>query len=215
MSKKQGRQYQQENIRESNIAVTAMVTVPKVALPVSHTVADLLANSVADPGCLSWIPDQNFSHPGSWAQSQKHPRFGSASKNLSILTQKIVSKLSKIWSGLFIPDPDPDFFFFLPIPDPGVKKASNPGFGSATLLANYRVPIAIGKNTVAPANMRIATEMTPSIADMPANVGRDASKSRNATQVHWQQQRRQQEQRQQEHQGHHHRVEMQANSQNA
>jgi hypothetical protein len=38
---------------------------------------------------------------------------------------KIVSKLSEIWSGLFIPDPDPDF---LPIPDPGpgVKKASVP-----------------------------------------------------------------------------------------
>ncbi len=31
---------------------------------------------------------------------------GSASKNLSILTPKIVSKLSEIWSGLFIPDPD-------------------------------------------------------------------------------------------------------------
>ncbi len=30
---------------------------------------------------------------------------GSASKNLSILTQKIVSKLSELWSGLFIPDP--------------------------------------------------------------------------------------------------------------
>jgi hypothetical protein len=52
--------------------------------------------SVADPGCLSririfpsririfLIPDPNFSHPGS------------ASKNLSILTQKIVSKLSEI-----------------------------------------------------------------------------------------------------------------------
>ncbi len=43
---------------------------------------------------------------------------GSASKNLSTWTQKIVPKLSKIWSGLFIPDPDSDF---LPIPDPGSK----------------------------------------------------------------------------------------------
>jgi hypothetical protein len=36
-------------------------------------------------------------------------------------------------SGLFIPNPDTDF---LPsrIPDPGVKKAPNPGSGSATLL---------------------------------------------------------------------------------
>jgi hypothetical protein len=31
---------------------------------------------VADPGCLSWIPDPSFFHPGS------------ASKNLSFLTQK-------------------------------------------------------------------------------------------------------------------------------
>ncbi len=59
----------------------------------------------------------------------------SASKNLSILTQKIVCKLSEIWSGLFIPDPDPDF---LPIPDPGtepgVKKALDPGSGPTTLV---------------------------------------------------------------------------------
>ncbi len=53
--------------------------------------------SDADPGCLSRIrifsiPDPNFFHPGS------------ASKNLSILTQKIVSKLSEIWSGLYFHD---------------------------------------------------------------------------------------------------------------
>ncbi len=62
--------------------------------------------SVADPGCWIWIfsiPDTNFFHPIS------------ASKNLSILTQKMVSILSEIRSGLFIPDPDPDL---LPIPDP-------------------------------------------------------------------------------------------------
>ncbi len=56
--------------------------------------------------CGSRIPDPNFSIP----------YFGSASKNLSILTQEMVSKLSEMWFGLFIPDPDPDF---LPMPDPG------------------------------------------------------------------------------------------------
>ncbi len=47
----------------------------------------------------------------------------SASKNLSILTQKLVSKLSEIWSGLFIP-----ILIFNPprIPGPGVKKAPDP-----------------------------------------------------------------------------------------
>jgi hypothetical protein len=46
------------------------------------------------------------------------------SKNLSILTQKIVSKLSEIGSGLVIPDPDPDF---LPIPDPGSRGQKGAG----------------------------------------------------------------------------------------
>ncbi len=45
-------------------------------------------------------------------------RPGSASKNLSILNP-IVTKLSEIWSGMFIPDPDLDF---LPIPDLGGQK---------------------------------------------------------------------------------------------
>ncbi len=63
-------------------------------------------SSVADQGRLSRI--QIFPIPAP----------GSASKNLSILTQKIVSKLSEMCSGLFIPDP-------------GVKKAPDPG--SATL----------------------------------------------------------------------------------
>ncbi len=62
------------------------------------------------------IPDQNFIHPGSRILIKE------------LLTQKIVSKLTEIWSGLFILDPD-----FLPIPDPEVKKAPDPGSGPATL----------------------------------------------------------------------------------
>ncbi len=61
---------------------------------------------------LTRIQGQKIPNPGS----------GSASKNLSVLTQKIVFKLSKIWSGLLIPDPDPGSWF-LPIQGPGVKKA--------------------------------------------------------------------------------------------
>ncbi len=58
-------------------------------------------------------------------QGQKDPGSGSSWK---ILTQKIVSKLSEIWSrgsGFFMPDP-------------GVKKAPDPGSKSATLLIAYR-----------------------------------------------------------------------------
>ncbi len=71
-----------------------------------------------DPG------PKRFPDPG----SKRFPDLGSgsasASKNLSILTQKIVSKLPEIWSGMFFPDPDLDI---LPIPDPEVKQALDPG----------------------------------------------------------------------------------------
>ncbi len=54
--------------------------------------------SVADPACLFRIPDPNFSipDPGSRMLSLKDPNSGSASKNLSILNQKLVFKLSEI-----------------------------------------------------------------------------------------------------------------------
>ncbi len=73
-------------------------------------------------------------YTGSKFLPSRNPDPVSASKNLSTLTQKIVSKLSEIWSGFFIPDPDPDF---LPsrIPDPGVKKAPDPRSGSAPLVS--------------------------------------------------------------------------------
>jgi hypothetical protein len=53
------------------------------------------------------------------------PGSASASKNSSFLTQKIVYKLSELWSRMFLPDPD---LYFYPsrIPDPGVKKAPDP-----------------------------------------------------------------------------------------
>jgi hypothetical protein len=54
----------------------------------------------------------------------------------------MVSKLSEIWSGLFIPDQDHDF---LPIPDPGVKKAPDPGSGPATLLQTIIFNRRIGR----------------------------------------------------------------------
>jgi hypothetical protein len=49
---------------------------------------------------------------------------GFATKDLSILTQKNLSKLSETLSGLFILIPDPDF---LPIPDPGSRGLKGSG----------------------------------------------------------------------------------------
>ncbi len=85
-----------------------------------------LSSSVADPGCFSRIRICSITDP--WSRVKKIPGSGSASKNLSILTQNLVYKLSEIWSEMFIPDPDPRsirIFIFYPslTPDPVVKKA--------------------------------------------------------------------------------------------
>ncbi len=90
------------------------------------------------------IPDPIFFHPGSRIRIFSIPDPGSASKNLIILTQKIVSKLSEIWSGLLIPDPD-----FLLILNDGVKKAVKkaPDPGSATLPSPFRSGIQIRTQT--------------------------------------------------------------------
>jgi hypothetical protein len=88
--------------------------------------------SVADPVCLSRIPDPTFFHPGSRIRTVSIPDPGSSSKNLSILTLKkakkwlLSSKKYDPGCSSRIPDPDADFFPSR-IPDPGVKKAPNPG----------------------------------------------------------------------------------------
>ncbi len=70
---------------------------------------------ICEAASLSVLLIRNV-HPGSRIRifSILNPNFfhlGSASKNISILTQKIGFKvLWNTWSGLFIPDPDPDIF---------------------------------------------------------------------------------------------------------
>ncbi len=112
-------------------------------------------SSFADPGCLSQIPDSGFKFFPSWIPDPGSEFFtsrvldpGSASKNLSILTKKMVSQLSEIWSEFSIRDPDPGsgtWLFTHPqswscIPDPesrGQKGTGalipDPGSGFATL----------------------------------------------------------------------------------
>ncbi len=46
------------------------------------------SGSVADPGCLSRIPDPTFFQPGSRIRAVSIPDPRSSSKNLSILTPK-------------------------------------------------------------------------------------------------------------------------------
>ena len=57
---------------------------------------------------------------------------------IELFTQEIVTKLSKIWfwdPGSEIRDPGSGKNLFR-IPDPGVKKAPDPGSGSATLVGS-------------------------------------------------------------------------------
>ncbi len=84
-----------------------------------------VTNSVADPGCLSRIPDPTFFHPGSELSPSRIPVPGSASKNLSILTPKkwfLSSRKYDPGCSSRIPDLDADF---LPIPDPGSRGQRN------------------------------------------------------------------------------------------
>ncbi len=55
----------------------------------------------------------------------------------------MVSKLSEIWSWLFIPDPDPDF---LSIPDPGSR--GQKGNGSQILIRNTAKTYGSGSGTM-------------------------------------------------------------------
>jgi hypothetical protein len=52
--------------------------------------------SIADPGCLSRIPDPTFFHLGSRIRTVSIPDPGSASKNLNILTPKKPKKWFKL-----------------------------------------------------------------------------------------------------------------------
>ncbi len=126
-----------------------------------------LPNSVADPGCLSRIPDPDF-YPSripdpktatkrGWKKICCHTFFcihkfhkieiyfnfevpvlkkkiwANFQRIMELFTQKIVKVLKNMGLGSEIRDPKKNLFR---IPDPGVKKAPDPGSGSATLLPN-------------------------------------------------------------------------------
>ncbi len=88
-----------------------------------------------------FIPDPNFFHPGSRVKKIPDPGSGSVSNNWSILTWKIVSKLSEIWSRVvqcspLIRIPDFGILIFNPsrIPEPGSRGLK--GNGSRNLILN-------------------------------------------------------------------------------
>jgi hypothetical protein len=95
-------------------------------------------------GSRMFIPNLIFSHPGSRIQGQKNLWSRIRIKEFKYFNPKIVSKLSKIWSGMIIPDPDLDF---IPIPDPGSRGSKrhripdlNTGSGSSLWTNKEEVP---------------------------------------------------------------------------
>jgi hypothetical protein len=67
---------------------------------------------------------------------------------IEVFIQKIVTKPSKIWvwdPGFGIRDPGSGKNLFR-IPDPGVKKAPDPGSGSATLVKSEKNEWVLSKN---------------------------------------------------------------------
>ncbi len=81
-------------------------------------------------------PESEFFYPRSRIQDQ--------TKNLNIITQKIVSKLSEIWPGMFIPDPN---LKFLLIPDPGFRGQKGIGSRSRDTEKNPKF-LSIGRKEV-------------------------------------------------------------------
>jgi hypothetical protein len=89
---------------------------------------------LSDPGCLSRIPNPDFSIPGprSWVKKALDPGSGSAANNLSIFKPKnFYQPLGNIWSRMSIQEPESRFF---PIPYLGVKKELPLDPGSTTLV---------------------------------------------------------------------------------
>ncbi len=86
--------------------------------------APLISGSGSRQCCGSgmFIPDSNFSIPDPGWKWYPDPH----QSVLSIFTQKILSNLSEIWSGLFIPDLDLDFYPSL-VPDPGSRGQKGTG----------------------------------------------------------------------------------------
>jgi hypothetical protein len=129
---KKGRQYAADLGVRSFCGEIQILYVPNAVL----RIRDVYPGSEFFP-----IPD-----PESRVKKISDPGSGSASKsNLSILTQKIVSKLSEIWSGMIIPDPDLDF---LPIPDPGSKRHRIPDPNLQHYPNGAEYPILLIKNMV-------------------------------------------------------------------
>ncbi len=123
----------------------------------------LQSSSVADPGCLSRILILPIPDPGSkisytreeWKKFVVIPFFVATNFTKfkitlflnwwrkkfgpikELFTQKVVTKLSKIW----VWDPGSGKNLFR-IPDPGVKKAPDPGSGSATLQSSMEIVLS-------------------------------------------------------------------------
>jgi hypothetical protein len=79
-------------------------------------------------------PGSGFFYPGLGLKKATYriPNPVPQQKNVCIFKPKILTKLWEIRSGMFIPNPGFRGSGFFSIPDPGFKKETDPGSGSAT-----------------------------------------------------------------------------------
>jgi hypothetical protein len=94
---------------------------------------NIKTNSVADPGCLSRIPEPTFSIPDPGSEFFPSRILIKEVKYFNPKKCFLSSRKYDPGSSSQIRIPDPDTYF-LPIPDTVVKKAPDPGSGSATLI---------------------------------------------------------------------------------
>jgi hypothetical protein len=123
----------------------------EVSHPSTCTAVHSTFNCAADSGCLSRIrvfsiPNLNLFHPGSQIRI----------KEFKNVTQKLFLSSRKYVPGCSPRIPDPDFHP-LWIPDPGVKKAPEPGSGSATLLRCTMFFFPLGGRTAQKQRPRFVT----------------------------------------------------------
>jgi hypothetical protein len=123
----------------TSVSIFSVCCYSSVSISVVHTLTQVKACFTQCCGSGMFIPDPTFFHPGSELSPSRIPD--------PKKSKKMVSKLYKIWSGLFIPDPGSGIRMLTssypgsriqgskrhPIPDPGSRiRIRNTGF---TILA--------------------------------------------------------------------------------
>ncbi len=119
---------------------------------VANEFSGLYVHSTTVVGVTDPDPGSEFFHSGSRIRIFFFPDpgsefFPSRIRNFFIPDPKFPSRIPKIVAKLWVVHPGSGSRF-LPIPDPGVKKAPDPGSGSATLVGGRIDAVCIVSSTI-------------------------------------------------------------------